>query len=154
MGVYALARALVREYTKGEWMRWIYIQIVINISLASPRRRRRAMRTRVVASHRRARGATDDDAAHKISRAKRGHFFGARARDDARTFGVGMRMVRTFGVGNRHTDMGTHAQGTHAPWIPRGANGARARSPRGCVDGLNDVDSARRRRYSRDDGED
>ena len=46
MGVYALARALVREYTKGEWMRWIYIQIVINISLASPRRRRRAMRTR------------------------------------------------------------------------------------------------------------
>ena len=104
------------------------------------------------ASHRRARGATDDDAAHKISRAKRGHFFGALL---ARTFGVGMRMVRTFGVGNRHTDMGTHAQGTHhAPWIPRGANGARARSPRGCVDGLNDVDSARRRRYSRDDGED
>ena len=107
------------------------------------------------ASHRRARGATDDDAAHKISRAKRGHFFGARARDDARTFGVGMRMVRTFGVGNdRWTWVHTRAQGTHAPWIPRGANGARARSPRGCVDGLNDVDSARRRRYSRDDGED
>ena len=79
------------------------------------------------ASHRRARGATDDDAAHKISRAKRGHFFGALL---ARTFGVGMRMVRTFGVGNDRWTW-VHTRRVHTRPGSPGARTARARDRRG-----------------------